>query len=92
MCDFAGFPFVGNYLQLGDNPPEQFVQWSKKYGKTISVRLGSRLMVIIHDYDTAKEIFSKDNTTGRDQELVLEKIFHGKGINYQHNITVSYFK
>lgn len=76
---FAGLPLIGSLLDLTPDPPKVMTQWSKKFGDTITVAFGSRKMVVLHDYDTAKAVFTNENTTGRDPNFLLNEIFHGKG-------------
>ncbi|XP_065622747.1 LOW QUALITY PROTEIN: (S)-N-methylcoclaurine 3'-hydroxylase isozyme 1-like [Quercus suber] len=50
------WPIIGNILQLGNKPHVTLTQLAKNYGPLISLRLGTKLMVVGSSPDVAKEI------------------------------------
>lgn len=66
-------------MSIFSDPPARITEWSKRFGDTISVQYGCKLMVVMHDYDTAKRMFSLENTTGRDATFPLNFFAQGKG-------------
>ena len=69
------FPVVGSYLSI----PQMngvFVaatNWFiKRYGKLVGLYAGSHPVVIVYDYDIAKELFSQEVTTGRPESFVYK--------------------
>ena len=50
------WPIIGNILQLGNKPHVTLTQLAKNYGPLISLRLGTKLMVVGSSPDIAKEI------------------------------------
>ncbi|XP_055353573.1 vitamin D(3) 25-hydroxylase-like [Paramacrobiotus metropolitanus] len=75
-----GLPVVGNLPFLTSRPSERFREWSKEYGDVMAVQMGYRTMIVISNVDTAKSLFNDDNTTGRDQHFILNRILNGKGL------------
>jgi len=43
-------PWLGNYLQ------KTFVEWSKKYGPVMSVRIGMEDFVVLNDFESIQEV------------------------------------
>ncbi|OQV13261.1 Cytochrome P450 2J6 [Hypsibius exemplaris] len=76
----AGLPVLGNLLSMIGNPPKVLAEWSQKYGRTISVHLGGRFMVVLHDPELAKNVLNDENTTGRDQNFFLADYFKRGGL------------
>ena len=81
-----GLPVFGNFLQLAWtcywyslSPDEVFAQWAKRYGKVFSIRLGSKLVVVVNDVAVAKEAFMSEDITGRPVNTVLDGITGGVG-------------
>ena len=69
------FPIVGSYLSI----PQMngvFVaatNWFiKRYGKLVGLYAGNHPVVIVYDYDIAKELFSQDVATGRPESFVYK--------------------
>ncbi|XP_070536200.1 steroid 17-alpha-hydroxylase/17,20 lyase-like isoform X2 [Ptychodera flava] len=48
-------PFLGNMLQLGDDPHHKLRNMSKKYGKILSVKLGDRQAVVLNSMELLRE-------------------------------------
>ena len=71
-------PLVGNVLQFG-KLPTMITKWHKTYGDTMSCYIGSRLIVIMHNIDTAKKVFMEEVSTGRDHKFTV-KLLTGKGM------------
>ena len=53
----SGLPLVGNLYQIRVNAPEQYRQWSKKYGPVYQVMLGNVPVVIVNSSKAANDIF-----------------------------------
>ncbi|KAL7593719.1 cytochrome P450 76T24 [Lactuca sativa] len=52
-----GFPIIGNLLEFGPNPHHSLAILSKRYGPLMSLKLGSRMTIVISSPDMAKEFF-----------------------------------
>ncbi|XP_070558201.1 cytochrome P450 2J4-like [Ptychodera flava] len=57
-----GLPLVGVLPSLMSDPGVWSMEMAKKYGDVISVRLGSKLAVILHGYDAVKEAFVENRS------------------------------
>jgi len=64
-----GLPIVGYLPFLGSLPHLGLQKLAKRYGGIFSVRLGSRNVVVISDFQASKEAFAKDALMGRPPEL-----------------------
>jgi cytochrome P450 len=73
-------PIIGNMPSLFPDPAIQISKWSKQYGDTMSLQYGRKLLVVMHDFDTAKAIFNDDNTTARDPDYPQNTFAKGRGI------------
>ncbi|XP_055333758.1 cytochrome P450 2J4-like [Paramacrobiotus metropolitanus] len=73
-------PIVGHLPQLFPDPAAAIAKWSKKYGDTVSVQYGPKLLVVMHDFDTAKKMFNEEITTGRDPDYPQNTFAKGRGI------------
>ncbi|GIY78733.1 cytochrome P450 18a1 [Caerostris darwini] len=62
-------PIVGYLPFLGNKPNEKFEELSKKYGNIYRLRLGMSWAVIITDFETLKETFSKSATLDKPSKL-----------------------
>lgn len=51
-----GLPVVGNLFQLGKNPHLKFMEWSKKYGKVFSIRLGVHDCIVINGWKAYRQV------------------------------------
>ncbi|GIY18589.1 cytochrome P450 2A9 [Caerostris darwini] len=67
-----GLPIVGYIPFLTKKPYVKLTELSKIYGPVYSVRMGSRNVVVITDFEIVKEAFSKDAFMGRPPELPFE--------------------
>ncbi|CAL8092455.1 unnamed protein product [Orchesella dallaii] len=56
----TGLPIIGNLLQIGKNPNEQFCKWAKQYGDIYQAKICQNLMVVVSNPKLCKEIFSTD--------------------------------
>jgi hypothetical protein len=55
-----GLPLIGNLHQAPTSAPWLiYKQWVKQYGSLVSVDLGGTTMVIVSDYDIAKDLLDK---------------------------------
>ncbi|GBO23700.1 Cytochrome P450 18a1 [Araneus ventricosus] len=68
----SGLPIVGYYPFLTEKPYVKLTELSKIYGPVYSVRLGSRNVIIITDFEIMKEAFWKDDFMGRPPDLPFE--------------------
>ncbi|XP_076819652.1 vitamin D 25-hydroxylase-like [Clavelina lepadiformis] len=57
-----GVPIFGNAFFLGKEPQKTFRDWGKKYGKVLSVRLGSNDWILVNDYATLHQALVKQLT------------------------------
>ncbi|KAI8747686.1 cytochrome P450 2J1 [Biomphalaria glabrata] len=58
-CPVRPWPIVGHLLTLKADQRPQFQQWREECGDIFSVYLGSKLLVVINDFDLIKETFVK---------------------------------
>uniref|UniRef100_A0A2C9KFT0 Cytochrome P450 n=1 Tax=Biomphalaria glabrata TaxID=6526 RepID=A0A2C9KFT0_BIOGL len=58
-CPVRPLPVVGHLLTLKADQRPQFQQWRKECGDIFSIYLGSKLLVVINDFDLIKETFVK---------------------------------
>ncbi|KAK0061482.1 cytochrome P450 2J1 [Biomphalaria pfeifferi] len=82
-CPVRPLPIVGHLLTLKADQRPQFQQWRKECGDIFSIYLGSKLLVVINDFDLIKETFVKraDHFSDRPVMLIDEIMGHrGKGI------------
>lgn len=52
-----GWPVTGNYLQLGNDPPEKLRQWGKTYGDVYQIMMGNMPVVVFTSMQAAKDVF-----------------------------------
>jgi hypothetical protein len=78
-----GLPIMGNLLALTNDPPSKITEWSKEFGKTITISLGWHKVVVINDFQTAKELLFSENVTGREPDDIRNILLNkrGKGLN-----------
>lgn len=61
-----GLPIFGYYPFLGkENPFVQLASMKKTYGPVMSMYLGRRLVVVLLDFPSVKEAYSRDSFSGR---------------------------
>lgn len=67
----TGLPILGYLPFLGKRPPETFNYLGKKYGSVYRLYLGSRLVIVLNDYNAIREAFVKQAEvfSGRPEEL-----------------------
>nr|AEO50743.1 cytochrome P450 II f2-like protein II [Biomphalaria glabrata] len=58
-CPVRPWPIVGHLLTLKSDQRPQFKQWREQCGDIFSVYLGSKLLVVINDFDLIKDTFVK---------------------------------
>ncbi|KAI8747689.1 cytochrome P450 2B1 [Biomphalaria glabrata] len=58
-CPVRPLPIVGHLLTLKADQRPQFKQWREKCGDIFSVYLGSKLLVVINDFQLIKDTFVK---------------------------------
>ncbi|XP_035695358.1 cytochrome P450 18a1-like [Branchiostoma floridae] len=78
-----GWPLLGHLPLLGRRPHVKFSEWSREYGPVLGVRLGPRRVVVLNDYESAREalVVRADVFSSR-PDLYLMRLFSngGKGI------------
>jgi len=67
-----GLPILGYIPFLSSKPYLTFTELAKRYGNVYSVRLGSRNVVVLNDYQSTKEAFSQDVFIGRPPDTPFE--------------------
>nr|XP_009858562.1 cytochrome P450 2U1 [Ciona intestinalis] len=77
-----GIPFLGIIPFVGMNPEQAFMQWSKKYGPVITVRMGRKDWVVLCDHDTIHQVLVKQSTvcSGRPKIPIVSELSKGHGI------------
>lgn len=50
------FPIIGNILAIGTKPHQSLTNFSKIYGSLVSLRLGSKITIVISSPDIAKDV------------------------------------
>ncbi|WCJ23100.1 Cytochrome P450 76T24 [Euphorbia peplus] len=53
------FPIIGNILEMGINPHQSLANLSKKFGPLMTLKLGSRMGIVISSPEFAKEALQK---------------------------------
>ena len=81
-CLFAALPIIGNVLQLKRAPMHLILQnWRNLYrSDTIGCYVGSRLQVTMHNLDTARKVFNREEASGRDQWHAIAMAAKGYGL------------
>jgi len=51
-----GLPLLGVVPWLGIYTQKTFVEWSKKYGSVMSVRMGMEDLVVLNDFESIQEV------------------------------------
>ncbi|XP_054724535.1 cytochrome P450 18a1-like [Uloborus diversus] len=67
-----GLPIVGYLPFMTTKPYIKFTKLVKRYGPIYSVRLGSRNVVILADFNVTKEAFASDAFMGRPPDLPFD--------------------
>lgn len=69
-----GLPIFGYLIFMGKEKHTRFMELAKSYGSIYSARLGYQLTVVISDYKVIREIFRKEEFTGRPDTPFLKTI------------------
>ncbi|GFS55122.1 cytochrome P450 2F3, partial [Trichonephila inaurata madagascariensis] len=64
-----GLPLVGYLPFLGKESHKTFWNLRKKYGNIVSVYLGQKYMVVLNDYNTAKEVLCHSAALDRSPDI-----------------------
>ncbi|XP_006825011.1 cytochrome P450 1A5-like [Saccoglossus kowalevskii] len=54
-----GYPFVGNMLDLEEEPHLTLAEYGKKYGDVFTIKIGSRAVIILNSLEAIKEALVK---------------------------------
>lgn len=78
----AGLPLVGYIPFVKRKAQDTFTEIAKKYGPVFSIYLGSRLTVVLNDFESTKEAFIKqgDIFSGRPNDFSFSAVPHDKYI------------
>ncbi|KAH9525299.1 Cytochrome P450 2E1 [Bulinus truncatus] len=52
-------PIVGHLYMMDSNPRKQFLEWGKRLGPLVSLKMGNQRAVILYGYDVIKDAFVK---------------------------------
>ncbi|XP_033628617.1 cytochrome P450 2U1-like [Asterias rubens] len=82
-----GLPFIGYIPFMGRKPYLTFVRLARRYGSIFSVRLGTKLVVVLNGRKAIREAFvTKGQSFAGRPDWVLNRVNQGKGIaNQQAN-------
>jgi cytochrome P450 len=69
-----GLPFVGSLPFLGKEPSKALVKLSKQFGPVFGIQLGTTPVLVLNDWPSIKEAFSKDALNGRPEDNVFNSI------------------
>ncbi|CAL1262446.1 unnamed protein product [Larinioides sclopetarius] len=67
-----GLPIVGSLPIMTNRPFMKLTELGKKFGPIYRLKLGSVDVVVLTDFETIKEAFSKDALVGRPPDIPLE--------------------
>ncbi|KAK0061483.1 cytochrome P450 2J1 [Biomphalaria pfeifferi] len=70
-CPVRPLPIVGHLLTLKADQRPQFKQWQEQCGDIFSIYLGSKLLVVINDFDLIKETFVKRADDFSDRPIIF---------------------
>lgn len=73
-----GFPVVGRMYHLQGDMHIHFRNLAKKYGTVCSESIGNHLFVVLSDYKIIRDMFRRDDMTGR-PDTEFSKILGGYG-------------
>ncbi|KAI8747685.1 cytochrome P450 2J1 [Biomphalaria glabrata] len=82
-CPVRPWPIVGHLLTLKADQRPQFQQWREQCGDIFSIYLGSKLLVVINDFDLIRDTFVKraDDFSDRPIMFIDENMDdQGKGL------------
>ncbi|KAI8747687.1 cytochrome P450 2J1 [Biomphalaria glabrata] len=70
-CPVRPWPIVGHLLTLKADQRPQFKQWREQCGDIFSIYLGSKLLVVINDFELIKETFVKRADDFSDRPIIF---------------------
>lgn len=75
VFDIPGYPVVGNYFQLLNNPAKTCMNWLKKYDKSIFlIRLGNKRILVVNKFNDVNEIWGKSVVNSRPIQFTFHNI------------------
>lgn len=75
VFNIPGYPIVGNYFQLLNNPARKCMLWHKKYGKSIFlVRLGNKRVVVVNKFQDVNDIWGRSVVNSRPIQFTFHNI------------------
>lgn len=69
-----GIPILGYLIFMGNEKHTRFMELAKCYGSVFSARLGYQLTVVMSDYKMIRELFRKEEFTGRPDTPFLKTL------------------
>ncbi|XP_035702729.1 farnesoate epoxidase isoform X2 [Folsomia candida] len=82
----AGYPLVGNLLQIGARPHLSYTRWAKMYGGIYRIKIGSTNMFILTSTSLVKEAFNTGlELSGRMEIKSIRDIFDDAAITHGVN-------
>jgi hypothetical protein len=77
-----GLPLIGNLHQAPKGAPWLMYQkWIEQYGNIVSVNFGGTTIVIIGDYETAKNLLDKRGSIYSDRPRMVSSTITFEGVN-----------
>ncbi|KAI8492618.1 hypothetical protein Bbelb_296590 [Branchiostoma belcheri] len=74
------WPLLGHLPLLGGRPHVRFAEWSRRYGPVLGVRLGPRPVVVLNDFESAREaLVTKAEVFSSRPDLYLMRLFSNGG-------------
>ncbi|XP_019614853.1 PREDICTED: steroid 17-alpha-hydroxylase/17,20 lyase-like [Branchiostoma belcheri] len=74
------WPLLGHLPLLGGRPHVRFSEWSRRYGPVLGVRLGPRQVVVLNDFESAREaLVTKAEVFSSRPDLYLMRLFSNGG-------------
>ncbi|XP_077977250.1 cytochrome P450 1A1-like [Glandiceps talaboti] len=73
----AGWPVIGNLLQLGSQPHLKLTEWSRQYGAVYSLNLFKTRVVVLNSYKVLSEamVDEKSDFAGRPRNFLTWKMW-----------------
>ncbi|XP_071959870.1 cytochrome P450 2U1-like [Antedon mediterranea] len=75
-----GFPIIGVAPRLGKEAYRTFASWAKDYGSIFTIRIAGLNVVVLNDFEVAKEAFIKSTNVCSDRPA-LPDLKHGYSIS-----------
>lgn len=69
-----GIPIFGYLTFMGTEKHTRFMELAKSYGSVYSARLGQQMTVVMSDYKMIRELFRKEEFTGRPDTPFLKTL------------------